>query len=155
VIYDLYSIEPSLDSAQVRLPVWPEQSHGALEVTWRVIQAPQSPRHFRQPHSSPFALDSTPVSADNLNPAIHISSRTADLMKDQLPSLITPHSQAGLTLACKLADELHAQLDQANSKVERPGGMNFLLPPAVPKEITSSILFYAIAAANCGWAGKA
>jgi len=76
-------------------------------------------------------------------------------MKDQLPSLITPHSQAGLTLACKLADELHAQLDQANSKVERPGGMNFLLPPAVPKEITSSILFYAIAAANCGWAGKA
>jgi len=71
-------------------------------------------------------------------------------MKDQLPSLITPDSQAGLTLACKLAAELHAQLDQAHSKMERPGGMNYLLPPTVPREITSSILFYAIAAANRG-----
>jgi hypothetical protein len=100
-------------------------------------------------------LDSTPVSADNLNPAIHIRSRTAAFMKHQLPSLITPDAPAGLALAGKLAEELHCQLDQANSKVERPGGMNYLLPPAVPKEITSSILFYAIAAANCGWAGKA
>jgi hypothetical protein len=29
--------------------------------------------------------------------------------------------------------------------------MNFLLPPTVPKEIASRILFYAIAAANQGW----
>jgi hypothetical protein len=48
VIYDLYSIKPSIDSAQVRLPAWQEQSRGAFYATWRVIEA--SPRHFRQPH---------------------------------------------------------------------------------------------------------
>jgi hypothetical protein len=34
-------------------------------------------------------------------------------MKDQLSSLITPNAQAGLALAGKLAEELHAQLDRA------------------------------------------
>jgi hypothetical protein len=38
--------------------------------------------------------------------------------------------------------------------VARPGGMNYLLPASVPKEITSAILFYAIAAANNGWDAK-
>ena len=32
--------------------------------------------------------------------------------------------------------------------------MNYLLPVSVPKEITASILFYAIAAANRGWTDK-
>ena len=73
-------------------------------------------------------------------------------MKNQLPSLITPDAQTGLALAGKLAEELHTQLEQAYSKVERPGGTNYLLPAPVPQEIIGSILFYAIAAANGGWA---
>jgi hypothetical protein len=32
--------------------------------------------------------------------------------------------------------------------------MNYQLPAAVPKEITTSVLFYAVAAANQGWAAK-
>jgi len=49
-----------------------------------------------------------------------------------------------------MADRLLAQIEQANAHVERPGGMNYLLPPPVPKEIIASILFSAIAAANHG-----
>jgi hypothetical protein len=29
--------------------------------------------------------------------------------------------------------------------------MNYLMPAAVPKEVTTSILFYAIAVVNHGW----
>jgi hypothetical protein len=76
-------------------------------------------------------------------------------MKNELPSLIIPDTQAGLLLAGQLADNLHAQIEQANAHVERPGGMNYLLPAPVPKEIIASILFYAIAAANRGWTSKA
>ena len=75
-------------------------------------------------------------------------------MKDTFPSLITPDSQSGLALAAKLAERLHAQIEQAGARAERPGGMNFLLPSPVPKETTASILFYAIAAANRGWTDK-
>ncbi|MGA9453306.1 MAG: hypothetical protein WBW41_18420 [Verrucomicrobiia bacterium] len=73
-------------------------------------------------------------------------------MKNGLPTLITPDAQSGLALACKLADERHTQMDQAGSKVERPGGMNYLLPAPIPQEIIGCVLFYAIAAANNGWA---
>ena len=76
-------------------------------------------------------------------------------MKNEFPSLITPDPQAGLTLARQLADSLHDQIEQAKAHVERPGGTNYLLPAAVPKKITASILFYAIAAANHGWTSKA
>jgi len=75
-------------------------------------------------------------------------------MKDQLPSLITTDAQAGLRLAGRLADSLVAQIEEANAQVERPGGMNYLLPAGAPKEIIASILFYAIAAANRGWASN-
>jgi hypothetical protein len=75
-------------------------------------------------------------------------------MKDTFPSLITPDSQSGLALATKLAESLHAQIEQASTRAERPGGMNYLLPAQVPKETTASILFYAIAAANRGWTDK-
>jgi hypothetical protein len=60
-----------------------------------------------------------------------------------------------LELAGDLAEELDDQMDRARSKVERPGGMNFLLPPHVPLEIIAGILFYAIAAANNGWSNNA
>jgi len=76
-------------------------------------------------------------------------------MQTELPSLITPDAQTGLALAGRLADQLHAQVDGANAKIRHPGGMNYLMPPAVPKEATASILFYAIAAANRGWPAKA
>jgi hypothetical protein len=112
VIYDSYSIEPSPDSAHVRLHVWPEQSRGAVEVARRFIEALQSPRHFRQPHGLPFALDSAPVPPQTTSTR-QFNSRTAAFMKDQLSSLITPNAQAGLALAGKLAEELHAQLDRA------------------------------------------
>jgi hypothetical protein len=75
-------------------------------------------------------------------------------MKDEFPSLITPDIQTGLALAAQLTDRLHAQIEKANALADRPGGMNFLLPAQIPKETTASILFYAIAAANQGWAGK-
>lgn len=75
-------------------------------------------------------------------------------MKVELPSLITTDSQTGLTLAAQLADRLHTQMEQANAHLERPGGMNYLLPSTVPKEITASILFYAIAVANGGWTSQ-
>ncbi len=76
-------------------------------------------------------------------------------MNNTFPSLITPDTQAGLALAGQLADRLHAQIEQASAHVERPGGMNYLLPAPVPKEIIASILFYVIAAANHGWTSKA
>jgi hypothetical protein len=76
-------------------------------------------------------------------------------MKNELPSLITPNTQTGLALAGQLADRLHAQIEQTDAKVEWLGGMNYLPPVAVPKEIMASILFYAISAANQGWTSKA
>jgi len=75
-------------------------------------------------------------------------------MKTEFPSLLTPDSQAGLSLAGQLAASLHAQIEQAHAQVERPGGMNYLLPASVPTEIIAGILFYAIAAANHGWSWK-
>lgn len=72
-------------------------------------------------------------------------------MPNQFPSLLTPDAQAGLALATRLAHELHAQLETGAEKVERPGGMNYLATSSLPKELTGSVLFYAIAAANHGW----
>ena len=73
-------------------------------------------------------------------------------MSNMLPSLITPDAGAGLVLAGQLAGKLHTELAQAGSKIERPGGMNFLEPRQVPREFIAAILFYAIASANQGWA---
>jgi hypothetical protein len=81
--------------------------------------------------------------------------RTEPAVKSRFPTLITPDAQSGLKLAGELAEELDNQMDRARSKVERPGGMNFLLPPRVPPEIIGGILFYAIAAANNGWSNNA
>jgi hypothetical protein len=72
-------------------------------------------------------------------------------MKPRFPSLITSHPEAGVLLACQLAEQLHAHYEQARNSAERPGGMNYLLPPDVSVAVVSSILFYAIAAANDGW----
>jgi hypothetical protein len=72
-------------------------------------------------------------------------------MKTELPSLITSDAEAGMTLACKLAQQLHAHHKKARDSAARPGGMNYLLPPQVSVEVVGSILFYAIAAANNGW----
>ena len=75
-------------------------------------------------------------------------------MQTELPSLITPDAQTGLVLAGKLADQLHAQIDEANKKIKQPGGTTYLMPPSMPKEATTSFLFYTIAAANHGWPPK-
>ena len=72
-------------------------------------------------------------------------------MKTELPSLITPDAKSGLTLASRLSEQLHEQFAQANDQVEHPGGTNYLLAAPVPIEVISSVLFYAIAAANHGW----
>ena len=72
-------------------------------------------------------------------------------MNHPLPSLITSNADAGLVLAGQLAGKLHAELTQAGSKIERPGGMNFLEPQPVPRELIAAILFYTIASANQGW----
>jgi hypothetical protein len=75
-------------------------------------------------------------------------------MKNELPSLITPNTQAGLALAGELAELLHAQSGQTDVKAKWLGGMSYLPPSSVPKEIIASILFYAIAATNRGWTSK-
>jgi hypothetical protein len=75
-------------------------------------------------------------------------------MNNSFPSLITSDAKAGLELAGNLADQLQTVIEQSSSKVKLPGGMNYLLPAPVPKEITVSILFFAIAAANQGWPTK-
>jgi hypothetical protein len=75
-------------------------------------------------------------------------------MQNELPSLITTDAQTGLALAGRLADQLHAQVDDANAKIKQPGGMNFLKPPAFPKEATVSLLFDTIAAASRGWPAR-
>lgn len=72
-------------------------------------------------------------------------------MPNELPSLITSDVQAGLALAGKLADQLHSVVEKADEQIPHPGGMNYLMPVAIPKEATAAILFYAIAAANHGW----
>ena len=74
-------------------------------------------------------------------------------MPNELPSLITPDAQAGLALAGKLADQLHAQVEAAGERIPRPRAMNYLMP--FPKQATASILFYAIAAVNHGWPASA
>jgi hypothetical protein len=76
-------------------------------------------------------------------------------MKTQFTSLITSNADAGLALACQLADQLREHHEQARTTAVRPGGTNYLLPPNLPVEAISSILFYAIAAANNGWAKAA
>jgi hypothetical protein len=73
-------------------------------------------------------------------------------MKAQLPSLVTSDAEAGMILACQLAEQLCAHHEQARNSSVRPGGMNYLLLPNTPVEVVSSILFYAITAANNGWA---
>ncbi len=72
-------------------------------------------------------------------------------MNTELPSLITPNPLSGMVLAGQLSEKLHGQLEQANAQVAQPGGTNYLVPPPVPREVISSILFYAITAANGGW----
>ena len=76
-------------------------------------------------------------------------------MKNQFPSLVTSDAKAGIILACQLAAQLQSHHEQARNAAARPGGTNYLLPPSVPIEIVSGILFYAIAAANNGWANAA
>ncbi|HXC34573.1 MAG TPA: hypothetical protein VNV43_01780 [Candidatus Acidoferrales bacterium] len=73
-------------------------------------------------------------------------------MKTQFPSLVTSNAEIGMALACQLAEQLQSHHEEARNTVARPGGMNYLLPPNIPVEYVSSILFYAIAAANSGWA---
>jgi len=72
-------------------------------------------------------------------------------MKTELPSLITLDAKSGLALAERLSEELHEQFARANDRVPHPGGTNYLLPAPVPIEVISSVLFYAISAANHGW----
>lgn len=76
-------------------------------------------------------------------------------MKNELHSLITPDTQAGLALASQLADRLHAEMEQPTVKEKWLGGMSYLTANSVPKEVIAGILFYAIAAANQGWTRKA
>jgi hypothetical protein len=72
-------------------------------------------------------------------------------MNTELPSLITPNPLSGMVLAGELTDKLHDQFEQANARVAHPGGTNYLAAAPIPREVISSVLFYAIAAANCGW----
>jgi hypothetical protein len=74
-------------------------------------------------------------------------------MKTELPSLITPNPLSGMVLAGQLSEKLQQQLEQANTRVNHPGGTNYLTAAPVPREVISSVLFYAIAAANQGWPG--
>lgn len=72
-------------------------------------------------------------------------------MEKNPPTLVTPTLEAGLALADTLAGKLQTQLTQAASQTERPGGMNYLQPAPVPKEVIAAIYFQAIAMVNRGW----
>ena len=72
-------------------------------------------------------------------------------MNTELPSLITPNALTGMVLAGELSEKLHHQFEKASARVAHPGGTNYLVAAPVPREIISSVLFYAIAAANGGW----
>jgi hypothetical protein len=69
-----------------------------------------------------------------------------------LPSLITADPSSGLALADLLADQLTARMAAAQAETDRPGGMNYGVAPSAPRAVVASVLFYAIAAANRGWA---
>jgi len=75
-------------------------------------------------------------------------------MNPKLSSLQTDSRESGLKLAAELAESLHAEIDRSRLQTERPGGMNYLQPSPVSKEMIAAILFYAIAASNQGWIGK-
>ena len=75
-------------------------------------------------------------------------------MTPQTSSLITANAKSGLDLANELAEHLQSQMESAGEKISRPGGTNYLKPQQIPKEIMASVLFYAIAMANQGWAGQ-
>jgi len=73
------------------------------------------------------------------------------VMNAELPSLVTPDAAAGLVLAGRIADQILTNVAEANEKVGRPGGTNYVIPPAVPRELVISIVFHSIAASNRGW----
>ena len=150
---DLYAIGPSPDSADVRRDVWALQSCRATESARGVVATAEPFEHFRQVDGGHCAVRSPHLSQTST--ATRTINTLNKIMNNSFSSLITSDAQAGLALAGSLADQLQSQIDQASSKMERPGGMNYLLPGAVPKEIIASILFYAIAAANRGWKSEA
>jgi hypothetical protein len=76
-------------------------------------------------------------------------------MKNELPSLLTPDTHAGMALADQLAGNLLTKIEQAGERVERPGGMNITCPRPYRRKSSPASSFYAIAAANGGWPGKA
>jgi hypothetical protein len=71
--------------------------------------------------------------------------------KPELPSLITTNAADGLALAGQIAAQILDELVTATETVELPGGTHLLLPPALPRELVTSVVFYTIAAANRGW----
>jgi hypothetical protein len=71
--------------------------------------------------------------------------------KPELPSLITTSAADGLALAGQIAAQILDELVAATETVELPGGTHLLLPPALPRELVTSVVFYTIAAANRGW----
>jgi hypothetical protein len=71
--------------------------------------------------------------------------------KLELPSLITPNAADGLNLAARIAAQILDQLEETTDMAEMPGGTHLLLPPAMPRELVTSVVFYTIAAANRGW----
>jgi hypothetical protein len=79
------------------------------------------------------------------------AQRTVTQPKLELPSLITTNAADGLALAGQIAAQILDELVEATETVELPGGTHLLLPPAMPRELVTSIVFYTIAAANRGW----
>jgi hypothetical protein len=79
------------------------------------------------------------------------AQRTVMPPKLELPSLITTNAADGLSLAGQIAAQILDQLDETTEMMEMPGGTHLLLPPAMPPELVTSVVFYTIAAANRGW----
>jgi hypothetical protein len=71
--------------------------------------------------------------------------------KPEFPSLITTNAADGLDLAARIAAQILDQVEESIETVKMPGGTHLLLPPAMPREMVTSVVFYTIAAANCGW----
>jgi hypothetical protein len=71
--------------------------------------------------------------------------------KLELPSLITTNAADGLALAGQITAQILDQVEKGIETVKMPGGTHLLLPPAMPRELVTSVVFYTISAANRGW----
>ena len=69
-------------------------------------------------------------------------------------SLITADPESGLALANELAEHVQSELEHKKAKAVWAHGLKLWRSSRASKEMIASLLFYTIAMANRGWAGR-